>query len=154
MAIPIRIDSAKVNPKTGKLVISGANNPRRQNKYGNTKVEIDGHNFDSKAESRRYLELKLLEKAGKIMNLWLQPKFELVPKTKKRRAVTYVADFMYREHCGNTCPPPCGRDNCGIGVTVVEDVKSEATAKDKAYVIKRNLFEYQNPDIDFREIVG
>jgi len=109
----------------------------RTNKYGNKKVEIDGYKFDSKAEARRYQELKLLEKAGEITNLELQPKFELVPKTAKRRAVTYTADFAYWEN---------GRD-------VVEDVKSPATAKDKAYIIKRKLFEYQNPYIDFREVV-
>ena len=27
------------------------------------------------------------------------------------------------------------------------------SAKDKTYIVKRNLFEYQNPYIDFREVV-
>jgi len=127
----------------------------RANKYGNKKVEIDGYKFDSQAEARRYQELKLLEKAGKIKHLALQPKFELVPKTKKRRAVTYTADFAYREIklimeydliSDTTYGSP-------IWIEVVEDVKSPATAKDKTYIVKRNLFEYQNPDIDFREVM-
>jgi hypothetical protein len=115
----------------------------RTNKYGNKKVEIDGYKFDSQAEARRYQELKLLEKAGEITNLELQPKFELVPKTLKRRAVTYTADFAY-----------WGLDDKDpVHTCVVEDVKSPATAKDKTYIVKRNLFEYQNPDIEFREVI-
>ena len=120
----------------------------RTNKYGNKKVEIDGYTFDSQAEARRYQELKLLEKAGEITKLQLQPKFELVPKTKKHRAVTYTADFMYTE----TIFAYYKGGSIG-SLTVVEDVKSPATAKDKTYIVKRNLFEYQNPDIEFREVI-
>ena len=46
-------------------------------KYKNKKVQIDMYVFDSIAESRRYKELALLEKAGEIENLQLQPKFLL-----------------------------------------------------------------------------
>lgn len=35
----------------------------KYNKYHNTKTIIDGIEFDSKLESKRYIELKLLEKA-------------------------------------------------------------------------------------------
>jgi len=113
----------------------------QQPKYRNTRIAVDGVMFDSKAEAQRYQELKLLVAAKKIFNLELQPKFELVPKTKKRRAVTYTADFMYKElQVDDIC-------------MVVEDVKSPVTAKNQAYIIKRNLFEYRNPDIEFREIV-
>ncbi len=44
---------------------------------------LDGIVFASRAEMLRYQELKGLEKAGVISNLELQPKFELVPKTKR-----------------------------------------------------------------------
>ena len=109
----------------------------RYNKYNNKKTEVDGYTFASIKEAMRYQELKLLEKAGRIFNLELQPKFELVPKTAKRREVNYVADFGYIEKDGDTL------------TIVVEDVKGYRT---KEYIIKRNLFEYQNPDIDFREV--
>lgn len=33
------------------------------NKYKNKKITIDGHNFDSLKEAKRYQELKLLERA-------------------------------------------------------------------------------------------
>ena len=46
-------------------------------KYGNQKVIIDGIKFDSKAEAERYKELKILERAGKIRGLRLQPKYLL-----------------------------------------------------------------------------
>jgi len=127
---------------------------RRRSKYGNTKVEYDGYKFDSKAEANRYRELKLLEKAGEIFDLVLQPKFTLVPKTVKRRAVTYSADFRYYESCDESCEVRECKDNCGLVKDVVEDVKSSATAKNKAYIVKRNLFEYQNPDIVFRETMA
>ena len=123
------------------------------NKYGNRKTVVGGYAFDSIAEARRYQELKILEKAGEIFNLELQPKFVLVPKTKTRRAVTYTADFRYYEPCGRCFPD---KDNCPCTDSrdIVEDVKSPATAKDKAYIIKRNLFEYQNPNIEFKEVVA
>jgi len=133
-------------------------------KYGNIKTVIDGFTFDSKREATRYQELKLLEKAGEIRELELQPKYTLVPKTKKRRAVTYTADFRYLEHVEKSEVPkiPNHGCKCFCGMTseqdkwykqVVEDVKSPATAKNKAYIVKRNLFEYQNPEIEFREVM-
>jgi len=130
----------------------------KKTKYGNVKASVDGIVFDSRAEARRYSELKLLEKAGEIHRLELQPKFILVPKTKKRRAVTYTADFAYGVAITNEDCEKCGfyPDKCGNCEykTVVEDVKSPATAKDKAYIVKRNLFEYQNPNIEFREVIS
>ena len=68
-------------------------------KYGNKKVEYDGHIFDSKKEARKYAELKIMEDAGEIINLRLQVPFELVPPQavgdRKYRAVKYIADFVY-----------------------------------------------------------
>lgn len=69
------------------------------NKYKNKKVQIDMYVFDSIAESRRYKELALLEKAGEIENLQLQPKFLLQESFKKNgktyRKIEYIADFSY-----------------------------------------------------------
>lgn len=102
------------------------------NKYGNRKTVLDGEIFDSRKEARRWAELKLLERAGKIRDLERQVPFELIPSQKDEhgrvieRPVKYVADFVYiaDEHHG--------------WKTVVEDVKSEAT-RTKEYVIKRKL---------------
>lgn len=69
------------------------------NKYRNKKVIIDDYVFDSIQESKRYKELKLLLKAGKISDLQLQPRFLLQDSFKKNgktfRKIEYVADFMY-----------------------------------------------------------
>lgn len=47
----------------------------KKNKYSNKITLVDGIKFDSKAEAKRYKELKLMEQAGLIKSLVLQPKF-------------------------------------------------------------------------------
>lgn len=107
-------------------------------KYGNKKVKYDGATFDSKAEKDRYVELRLLERAGRISELHLQPPFKLLEKQKGEQGVKYIADFIYKEN----------------GKTIVEDVKSKATAKDKAYIIKRKLFKQKYEGVYvFRETI-
>lgn len=69
-------------------------------KFRNQPVEIDGHRFDSKKEANRYCELKLLQKAGEISHLELQPVIRLYSGTTPVRGVSgrhlfYKADFRY-----------------------------------------------------------
>ena len=83
-------------------------------KYGNSKTKVDGIVFDSQLEARRYSELKLLLRAGKIRDLQLQKSFEVIPaqyetfarygkngkqlKDGKRcleQNCVYKADFVY-----------------------------------------------------------
>lgn len=108
-----------------------------QNKYKNKKIIIDGIKFESKAEGKRYSELKLLERAKKISNLELQPCFILQPSFKKNgktyRKIEYIADFQYEEN----------------GQVIVEDVKGMKT---KEFQIKRKLFEYKYPDLEIKII--
>ncbi len=53
---------------------------RRQSKYYNIKTKaLDGTIFDSHKEARRWDELTLLQKAGKISNLQRQVAYELIP---------------------------------------------------------------------------
>ena len=93
-------------------------------KYKNKKVWLDGFTFDSKAEARGYLELRLLERAGEIRKLELQKKYVLIPKQDGERAVTYVADFVYEEAYQNGWRE------------VVEDVKG---CKTEVYRLKKKL---------------
>lgn len=89
-------------------------------KYRNKPIESEDGRFDSKAEYRRWQELKLLEKAGEITHLQRQQKLLL---QGLRGAVTYpngrqaavVVDFSYREH----------------GELVYEDTKGRQTDKSK-----------------------
>lgn len=112
------------------------------NKYRNTKIIIDGIEFQSKKEGLRYKELKLLERAGLITELKLQTSFELQPSFKKNgktiRAITYKSDFDYLTKDGRH---------------IVEDVKSKATEKDKVYRLKRKMLQYKYDDIEFKEIL-
>ena len=91
------------------------------NKYGAKKViSPDGQVFDSRREFRRWLDLKLLEKAGKISDLKRQVTYELIPKQVGERACSYIADFHYYQD----------------GKLVVEDCKGYRT---EGYRIKRKL---------------
>lgn len=70
-------------------------------KYRAKKCQVDGIKFDSLKEARRYQELRLLERAGKIADLRLQVPFFLIPAQRDEngnvveRAVKYIADFVY-----------------------------------------------------------
>ena len=90
------------------------------NKYHAQKTIFDGIKFDSKRESERYAELKLLQRSGQIRNIRRQVPFELVPKQDGERSVKYIADFVYEEN----------------GRMVVEDAKG---FRPKDYIIKRKL---------------
>lgn len=107
------------------------------NKYRNKKVIVDEKEFDSKREGNRYKELKLLERAGEIKNLELQPRFLLQDSFKKNgrtfRKIEYVADFKYIEN----------------GKTIVEDTKGIQT---DVFKLKHKIFEKVYPDLELRII--
>jgi hypothetical protein len=68
-----------------------------RSKYHAVPTVVDGVRFASKAEARRYGELKMLEKAGDIFDLQLQPEFELCAWQNGNSPVVgkYRADFSY-----------------------------------------------------------
>ena len=112
----------KPNEVAGKRV-------NKQSKFRNIKTEVDGIWFDSKKEAKRWQELKLLRDNHQLIDLAHQWKYFLIPPQtrsdgKKERGVTYIADFAYVDL---------------KGVTTVEDVKSPATRKLPAYILKRKL---------------
>jgi hypothetical protein len=91
---------------------------RTGHKFNAQRTEVDGISFASKAEARRYSELKLLAKAGKIECLELQPVYELLappPAGFLEWPVVgkYVADFRYFDMT--------------TGAHIVEDVKGFKT---------------------------
>ncbi len=91
-----------------------------RNKFGAKKQSVDGIVFASRKEARRYQQLKLLERAGKITGLELQPPFVITINGVK--CFTYKADFAYFE------------DN----KRVVEDVKG---VKTPVYRLKKKCVE-------------
>lgn len=94
---------------------------RTRSKYGALPTMVDGIKFASKAEARRYGALRLLERAGEIHALTLQPVYRLhvdgVPVGK------YIADFQYYQRNGEL---------------VVEDVKGLPTP---VYKLKKRIVE-------------
>jgi len=114
-------------------------------KYGNRRIEVNGEWFDSVAEAARYRELLLLEAAGQVEDLTLQPEYELQPafrdaRGRKHRAIKYIADFRYIE----VIDPQSIQ-----GRTVVEDVKGMRT---EVFKLKEKLFRFRYPSIDFRVV--
>lgn len=111
----------------------------KRSKYGSAKTVVDGITFDSRKEARRYAELKILEKVGRIEDLRLQPEYELIPKYRKNghtiRRTTYRADFAYID--------------TETGQLVVEDVKGFRT---ETYRLKKKLLEYLYPEITLTEL--
>lgn len=111
----------------------------RPHKYGAKAVEINGYRFPSQREAQRYLELRLLERAGAIVGLELQPKFQieiLSPIGEVVNCGRYTADFRYLDKA--------------TGQHVIEDAKSPAT-RTTAYRLRKRIVEAQY-GIAIREI--
>lgn len=106
---------------------------KRGNKYGAKKTAFAGRTFDSKKESQRYAELLLLERGGHIGELECQPKFAIV--VNDVHICFVIPDFRYRD--------------VATGHTVIEDVKSPATAKNREFLLKKKLLEVLH-DVEVR----
>lgn len=100
-------------------------------KYKAIPVEIDGIRFASQAEGRRYAQLKLLERAGEISRLELQPSFKC--EINGKLICTYRGDFRYFT-----------KDGC-----ITEDVKGVRTP---TYRLKRKLVEALYPGVTITEV--
>lgn len=92
----------------------------KKSKYGNKRVIVEGLKFDSKREADRYAELKLMEAAGEIHKLRIQP--HLPCDVNGTHVCTYVADFAYTK-------PGDSRET-------FEDSKGHRTA---LYILKKKL---------------
>ncbi len=108
-------------------------------KYHAVRTTLDGYTFDSKAEAKRYGELRLLEKAGLIRDLTVHPRYPL--EVNEVRICVYVGDFSYIEHVKGQYYT---RDR-----SVIEDVKG---VKTPAYRIKKKLFEAIHPGWTITEV--
>lgn len=101
-----------------------------RSKFNAKKTTVDGIVFDSKREAARYVELKLLERAGAIKDLRLQVRYELIPAFdvdgKHYRPTSYVADFVYVD--------------TKSGEEVVEDCKGFRT---EVYKLKAKMFAHK-----------
>lgn len=101
-------------------------------KYHAIPTYVDGIQFASRMEARRYQELRLLESAGAIEKLMLQRRHSIVVNGVK--VCDYVSDFEYRD--------------VSTGRWVVEDVKGKATP---VYKLKAKLMRAVH-NIDVQEV--
>ncbi len=109
-------------------------------KYHNIKISVDGIKFDSKLEAERYVQLKILERAGVIRDLELQPEYELIPSFRKNgktwRKTVYKADFRYIL--------------CEDDKIIIEDVKGSTVVITDVFRLKQKLFEYRYPELSIK----
>lgn len=99
---------------------------KNNNRFKVSPVEertLGGIVFASKKEMKRYAELRLLERAGEVQDLELQPEFRV--SINGEHFCTYTADFSYIEK----------------GQRVIEELKSTGTAKDAAYRLRKKAAE-------------
>jgi hypothetical protein len=85
---------------------------------------ITGRAFASKAEARRYLDLRLLERGGYIRDLECQPRFNL-HGLDGSVVCKYLADFRYRD--------------VETGAEIVEDTKGGPATVTPVYALKIKL---------------
>lgn len=101
----LRLTEAQLNAITRKAKVPAA----PKNKYRAIKTIVDGIEFDSRKEAKRWQELKLLESTGKIAYLNRQVRYEVTHGI--HHICEYVADFVYHS----------GEDN--HWTIIVEDCK-------------------------------
>jgi hypothetical protein len=118
----------KISNEVYKRLLNNSINAK-QNKYHNEKIVYNGIKFDSKREKNFYIKLKLLESYNMITELKRQVKYEIQPSYeingKKVRAITYIADFTYKDKKGKKH---------------IVDVKGMKT---EVYKLKKKIFEYR-----------
>ena len=117
---------------------------KSRSKYGNVRTESHGITFDSKAEAKRYGELKLLEKAKLIHTLELQPAFPLhAPSPAEPEPLLlghYIADFSYFD--------------LKVQAWIVEDVKGGKATQTPLFSWKWKHVQAQYPTFKFKIIGG
>lgn len=107
----------------------------RFGKFNARKVRDDNYLFDSKAEHKRYLELKLLVQAKEINDLQVHPVFDLI--VCEKLICRYEADFGYFDTTSSRM--------------IYEDVKGHPMPEFK---LKLKLFKVLYPDTELRIIAA
>jgi len=103
------------------LALQKAAKKKGKSKYRAKRTVLDGITFDSETESKRYAILLLEQRAGFIRNLVAHVKYRI--EFNNIHICNYTSDFEYERR------EPVLGSMSDEWVRVVEDVKSEATAK-------------------------
>ena len=111
----------------------------RNGKYNAVKTQIDGIIFDSKKEAEYYEKLLILKQAGEVVDIKLQPEFELqegyIKDSAKIRPIKYIADFLVVYKDGH-----------------IEIIDTKGYRKDKVYLLKKKLFHYKFKSLTIKEV--
>lgn len=114
LEMPSHMTAAEARKTLGKFF--------KRTKYGNKKTKTaDGIDHASKKQGVRWVYLRQLEREGKIQNLRREVTYRL--EVNGILVCKYIADHVYEQD----------------GATIVEDVKSAITRKNRAYRIKLKL---------------
>ena len=124
----------------------------KRSKYGNRKVIVEGINFDSEREAKRYLILKEYQNKGDISDLKLQVVYELIPAIKELKTVvlktkTIQKDVTIQQAITYRCDFTYVKDE----KLIVEDVKISPKMLPPEYKLKKKLLRYVH-GIDIREV--
>lgn len=110
------------------------------NKFSARKTPCQqGHKHASAKESKRCNDLHLLQRAGKIAGLEIEPKFTFViagseVRMANGRSASFKPDFAYIEK----------------GTKVVEDVKGGSATRTEAFALRWALAKHLWPTIEWR----
>lgn len=114
----------------------------RRQRYFNKKTDCNnGHSHSSRKEAARCNDLHLLQRAGKIIGLKVEPRFYFSVagrdvKMRNGQVARYTADFTYVEN----------------GKQIVEEVKASNGFVKEAAALRMALFRASWPDIELRVI--
>ena len=114
-----------------------------RNKFGARKFRNEWGEWASKSEFWRFAELLEMQHKGLISGLQRQVKYEIIPAIKVQKEIalktkTKVVERVEEKAAHYTCDFQYTQD----GVLVIEDAKSEATRKEKDYVLRRKLMKH------------
>ena len=116
---------------------------RSKNKFGARKLHNAWGEWDSKTEFLRYVELLDMQRRGLIHSLQRQVKYEIIPAIKVQKEIalktkTKLVERVDEKPAHYTCDFQYEQD----GVLVIEDAKSDATRREKDYVLRRKLMKH------------
>lgn len=115
----------------------------RANKFGAKRSHCSaGHEHSSMKEARRCNDLRILQLAGEISDLEVEPQFWFVingrqVKHENGRRAGYKPDFAYTAR---------------NGAMVAEDVKGGNATRTEAHVLRIAIFRALFPAIELREV--
>lgn len=130
---------------------------KSKNKFGARKLKNAWGEWDSKTEFLRYAELLDMQRRGIISDLHRQVRYEIIPaityeKTIVLKTKTKVVERVDEKPAHYTCDFQYEQD----GVLVIEDAKSDATRREKDYVLRRKLMKHlirEQNEVSGREVM-